>query len=41
VIINRDPTPYDEMADIVLHGQAGSTMANILEKVKEGLGEKG
>ncbi len=41
VIINRDPTPYDDMADIVIHGQAGSTMANILEKVKEGLGKKG
>ena len=41
VIINRDPTPYDDMADIVIHGQAGSTMASILEKVKEGLGMKG
>jgi NAD-dependent deacetylase len=41
VIINRDPTPYDDMADIVIHGQAGPTMASILEKVKEGLGMKG
>ncbi len=38
VIINRDPTPYDEMADIVIHGQAGSTMASILECVKRELG---
>jgi NAD-dependent deacetylase len=37
VIINRDPTPYDNMADIVLHGQAGPIMASILEKVKQGL----
>src|SRR4030066_1684528 len=37
VIINRDSTPYDDMADIVIHGQAGSTMANILESVKKGL----
>jgi NAD-dependent deacetylase len=37
VIINRDSTPYDEMADIVIHGQAGSTMSNILESVKKGL----
>jgi NAD-dependent deacetylase len=40
IIINRDPTPYDDMADIVIHGQAGSTLANILEKVKQGLGVK-
>jgi NAD-dependent deacetylase len=38
VIINRDPTPYDDMADIVIHGQAGPTMASILEHVKKGLG---
>ena len=40
VIINRDPTPYDHMADIVIHGQAGPTMSNILEKVREELGMK-
>ena len=40
VIINRDPTPYDEMAEFVIHGQAGSTMASILIKVKEELGMK-
>jgi len=37
VIINRDSTPYDDMADMVIHGQAGSTMTNILESVKKGL----
>ena len=41
VIINRDPTPYDDMAGIVIHGQAGPTMASILEKVREGLRMKG
>ena len=35
VIINRDPTPYDPIADIVIHGQAGPVMSSILEKVKE------
>ena len=35
VIINLDPTPYDTMADLVIHGQAGTVMASILEKVKE------
>ncbi len=35
VIINRDPTPYDHMADIVIHGLAGPTMASLLQKVKE------
>jgi NAD-dependent deacetylase len=38
VIINRDPTPYDNMADIVIHGQAGPVMASVLEKLKQGLG---
>ncbi len=37
VIINRDPTPYDEMADSVIHAQAGPTMASILENIKKGL----
>jgi NAD-dependent deacetylase len=38
LIINRDPTPYDNMADIVIHGQAGPTMDGILKKVKKALG---
>jgi NAD-dependent deacetylase len=38
VIINRDPTPYDDVADAVIHAQAGLTMASILETVKKGLG---
>ena len=36
VIVNRDPTPYDDMADLVVHGQAGSTLGSILEHVKRG-----
>ncbi len=38
VIINRDPTPYDDLADITIHGQAGPTMESILKHVKKGLG---
>jgi len=38
VIINRDPTPYDNMADMVIHGQAGPIMAGVLKEVKELLG---
>jgi NAD-dependent deacetylase len=38
VIINRDPTPYDDMADLVLHGQAGPILGTILEHVKQELG---
>ena len=37
VIINRDPTPYDDMADVVIHGQAGPIVASILREVKKGL----
>jgi len=36
VIINRDPTPCDDLADLVIHGQAGPTMASILEHLKKG-----
>jgi NAD-dependent deacetylase len=38
VIINRDPTPHDEYADVVINGPAGETMARILEKVREKMG---
>jgi NAD-dependent deacetylase len=43
VIINRDPTPYDDMADLVVHGQAGPTLGTILEHVKResGAGDEG
>ena len=41
VIINRDPTPYDDMADAVIHGQAGTTMAGILKKLREKLKQDG
>jgi NAD-dependent deacetylase len=35
VIINRDPTSYDDMADLVIHGQAGPIMDSILKEVKK------
>jgi NAD-dependent deacetylase len=35
IIINRDPTSYDDMADLVIHGQAGPIMASILKEVKK------
>ncbi len=41
VIINRDPTPYDDLADLVIHGQAGPTMSGILEIIKRRLGIAG
>jgi NAD-dependent deacetylase len=37
IIINRDTTPCDAMADIVHHGQAGPAMATVLEIVKRRL----
>jgi NAD-dependent deacetylase len=36
VIINRDPTPYDDLADVVIHEQAGPVMDSILKEVKKG-----
>jgi len=38
VIINRDPTPYDRLADHVIHGPAGATMAAIIEGVRARIG---
>lgn len=29
IIINRDPTPYDQMADLVLHEEIGSLMTGL------------
>lgn len=37
VIINRDPTPQDDLADLVIHDQAGAVMSGILEWVKLGV----
>jgi NAD-dependent deacetylase len=39
-IINRDPTPYDDLADVAIHGQAGPVMATILEYAKKEPGLK-
>ncbi len=38
VIINRDETPLDSMADVVIHSQAGATMGSILDEVRKKLG---
>lgn len=38
VIINRDPTPLDSIADLVIHGQAGAIMGDIVLEVKKRLG---
>jgi NAD-dependent deacetylase len=35
IIINRDPTPCDGMADVVLNDQAGATMTTLLNCVKK------
>ncbi|OPY74702.1 MAG: NAD-dependent protein deacetylase [Syntrophorhabdus sp. PtaU1.Bin050] len=38
VIINRDETTYDHLADLIVNDSAGPTMAAVLEKVKILLG---
>ena len=30
VIINRDPTPLDEVADLVLHAEIGPTLSEVI-----------
>ncbi len=35
VIVNRDPTTCDRMADLVFRGQAGPAMADVLSRVRK------
>jgi NAD-dependent deacetylase len=37
VIINRDETPCDDIADIIVKAQAGPAMAAVLERVRKAL----
>jgi NAD-dependent deacetylase len=37
VLVNRDPTPYDAQADLVIQGSAGEILSAIVEGVKAGL----
>jgi len=40
VIINRDATPCDSIADLVVRGQASPTMAAVIERVREALADR-
>ena len=33
VIVNREPTPYDQVAEVVLYGSAGSILSAIAERI--------
>jgi NAD-dependent deacetylase len=33
VIVNREPTPYDDVADVVLHGTAGEILGAVVEQI--------
>jgi NAD-dependent deacetylase len=35
LIINREPTPLDSRADVVLHANAGETMAHLIARLRE------
>ncbi len=35
VIVNREPTPYDDVADVVLHGSAGEILGAISEQLDD------
>jgi NAD-dependent deacetylase len=37
-IINRDPTPCDDLAQAVIHGSAGSVLGRVIDEVKAGHG---
>ena len=32
-IVNRDPTPYDAQADLLVHGSAGEVLAACLDSM--------
>lgn len=34
IIVNRDPTPIDDMADVVIHGDAGKALPEIVRKIR-------
>jgi len=40
VIVNRDQTPCDPIADRVVRGQASPTMVAVTERVRQGLGNR-
>jgi len=33
VIVNDEPTPYDELADLVVHGRAGAVLGPVVDSV--------
>jgi len=37
-IINMEPTPFDDVADVVIHAKAGEVLPAIVDVVREGLG---
>jgi NAD-dependent deacetylase len=41
VIVNRDPTPYDDLADLVIAGQAGEVLTSLVERVEKRLKDQG
>jgi NAD-dependent deacetylase len=38
VIVNREPTPLDGLADVVLHGEAGTLLPALVERALAGAG---
>lgn len=40
VIINRDPTPFDRMATVVVHGSVGEVFSGIMQELGEELPQK-
>jgi len=39
-IINMEPTPFDDVADVVIQARAGEALPAIVDIVKEGLGQR-
>ncbi len=39
IIVNREPTTFDHLADVVMHTTTGSAMEQIVAEVMKGLDE--
>jgi NAD-dependent deacetylase len=35
IVVNAEPTPFDELAEVVIHGQSGEVLPEIIELIGE------
>jgi NAD-dependent deacetylase len=35
IVVNAEPTPFDELAEVVIHGRSGEVLPEIVELISE------